>query len=559
VRLVRNTNYLKLGPDDVILQYAPVSFDASTFEIWGALLNGGKLVVYEGAGGSAGASLEDLGQVLKREAVTTLWLTAGLFHLMVEERLDDLRGVKQLLAGGDVLQVGAVKRVVEELKGCELINGYGPTEGTTFTCCYAVGGGSGVGTTVPIGRAISNTQVYVLDAGLREVAVGVAGELCIGGDGVARGYWKRPELTAEKFVPNPYAEEEGDRLYRTGDRVRYREDGVLEFLGRVDTQVKVRGYRVELGEVEEALRGCAGVKECVVAVKGESAGEKRLVGYLVWDDGVRSFQSTDLRKELKALLPEYMLPNALVRVGGLPLNANGKVDRQALSEPEEWQAGLELGHVAPRTVVEEMLAEIWAEVLELEKVGIHDNFFELGGHSLLATLVMSRVQRAFRLEMPVRYLFESPTIALLSKQIGIVMRGEKSGTLQLPIRRAPRHERLPLSYAQERLYFLDQFQPGSSFYNVPGAVRIEGDLDIHALKRSLREIVRRHEVLHTRFVMKDGEPAQEIDVAIEVALPLMDLSSLEEVERTRQVREFASLEGRSPFDLSRGQIGRAHV
>ncbi|HEY6351461.1 MAG TPA: non-ribosomal peptide synthase/polyketide synthase [Candidatus Angelobacter sp.] len=598
VRLVKNTDFVEFNESEVALQFAPISFDAATIELWGALLNGGKLVVFSGEK----TSLTELGREIKGQGVTTLWLTAGLFHQMVEQRLEDLTGVRQLLAGGDVLRVQAVKKVVEELPGCRMINGYGPTEGTTFTCCYGVERGEEMNGSVPIGGPIANTQVYVLDEEMGKTPVGVMGELYIGGDGVAREYWRRPELTAEKFVPNPHVEEGrrgGERLYRSGDRVRWLAGGKLEFLGRADQQVKVRGYRVELGEIEAALREHAGVRDCAVLVKGDGAGEKKLVAYAGGDAG-----AAELRSYAKAKLPEYMVPNVFVTLAELPLNANGKVDRGALPEVDEAQPESEGGYAAPRTVVEELLVEIWTELLEIERVGIHDNFFDLGGHSMLATLVMSRVQRAFKVELPVRILFEEPTIAELAAQIEAALGGEEQGYEEAAaiqrvdlkkdyleeerelrrrlleqegvnsagsgIAHADAWERmpisyeqkwlqrgeLPLSYAQERLWFLDRLQPGNDFYNVPMGFRLKGELATGALRRSLEEIVRRHEVLRTRFVLKNGGPVQEVVEAGEIELPVIDLTHLEGEERERKAKRITAEEGRKAFDLSHGPLLR---
>ena len=277
VRLVRNTNFCRFGPDEVFLQLAPVSFDASTLEIWGALLNGGRLVVMP----PQASSLEEIGRTIRKEGVTTLWLTSGLFNLMVEERLEDLRPVQQLLAGGDVLSAPHVRRVLENLPDCCLINGYGPTENTTFTCCHSMRHGDPVPESIPIGQPISNTRVYILDEQMRPLAPGNPGELYAAGEGVARGYVNNPIATAEKFLPDPFAAESDARMYRTGDLARWREDGTIEFLGRIDTQVKILGYRIEPGEVETVLRMHKGVKQICVVPHADENGSKRLVAYYV--------------------------------------------------------------------------------------------------------------------------------------------------------------------------------------------------------------------------------------------------------------------------------------
>ncbi len=388
VRLVRGTNYAHFGPNEVILQLATVSFDASTFEIWGALLNGGRLVLMP----TYTPSLVDLGRSIRQHHITTLWLTAGLFHLMVEQRLEDLKPLRQLLAGGDVLSPPHVRKVLQGLGHTELINGYGPTENTTFTCCHLMKPGDVVADTVPIGRPISNTQVYLLDAHLQPVPIGVPGELYVGGDGLARGYLNRPELTAEKFILNPFVKEPGARLYKTGDLARYRTDGNVEFLGRRDQQVKIRGFRVELGEIEAALQQHAGVAEAVVVAREDSAIEKRLVAYVV-QKGVGELSFGELRTLLKAKLPDHMVPSSFVRLEAFPLTPNGKVDRHALPAPESMHLDTSHGYVAPRTPTEEVLADIWAQVLGLDQVGVQENFFDLGGHSLLSLRVVSELEK----------------------------------------------------------------------------------------------------------------------------------------------------------------------
>ena len=404
VRLVSNTNYIELGPEEVFLQFAPISFDASTLEIWGPLLNGAKLVVAP----AGRLSLEELAALIKERGITTLWLTAALFHQMVDSHREALRGVKQLLAGGEALSVPHVRRFLEGIGKNRLINGYGPTENTTFTCCHVMTADTCIGHTVPIGRPIANTRVYILDSHLNPAPVGVVGELYAGGAGLARGYLNQPELTQEKFVPDPFTP--GERLYRTGDLVRYTPEGVIEFVGRIDSQVKVRGYRIELGEIEAVLGSHPAVKETVVLAREDTPGDKRLVAYVVGEAS-----AAELKEHLASRLPSYMLPAAFVTLEKLPLTPNDKVDRKALPAPE--RTGLEAGYVAPRNATEEILAGIWAEVLKVERVGIHDNFFELGGHSLLATQVVSRINQKFNLSIPLRVIFEESTLAGIASYI----------------------------------------------------------------------------------------------------------------------------------------------
>jgi len=323
--------------------------------------------------------------------------------------------VRQLVIGGETLSVAHVRRGMEALKQTQIINGYGPTESTTFACTYKVGKELDERvTSIPIGRPISNTQVYVLGDRLEAVPVGVAGEVYIGGDGLARGYLKRAELTAERFVPNPHSEEAGARLYKTGDVGRYLKDGEIEYLGRKDNQVKLRGYRVELEEVEYALREQKGVKDAVVVMREEEVGEKRLVAYVVMEEGAEVSVSR-MRAQMKERLPVYMVPSAYAVIEKLPLGPNGKIDRRALPEPDRARREQESTFVAPHNAVEEAIASIFSEVLGVSPVGADDNFFELGGHSLLATQVVSRVRKMFQVDLPLRKFFESPTVAAFAQ------------------------------------------------------------------------------------------------------------------------------------------------
>jgi amino acid adenylation domain-containing protein len=403
VRLVRGADWADLGPEQTFLQLANLAFDAATLEIWGPLLNGGRLVLFPGRR----PSLDDLAETIARHGVTTLWLTAGLFHQMVNERLEGLRPLRQLLAGGDVLSPAHVRRALAELPGCTLINGYGPTENTTFTTCYPVQA-DGWEATVPIGRPIRGTTVQVLDSSLRPVPIGVWGELFAGGHGVARGYLGRPDLTAERFVPDP--SDDGGRLYRTGDVVRWRPDGLLEFLGRRDGQVKVRGFRIEMGEIEAALAAVPGAGQVVVMMRSGQSDDRRLVAYVTGDT-----TADDLRAALRERLPDYMIPAAFVFLERLPLTPNGKVDRRALPDPDPAAGRRE--YLAPANPIEESLAAACAEVLGLERVGMRDNFFALGGHSLLAAQLISRLRDRYSLEVPLRMVFEASDFLDLAERL----------------------------------------------------------------------------------------------------------------------------------------------
>ncbi|HTG34807.1 MAG TPA: amino acid adenylation domain-containing protein, partial [Thermoanaerobaculia bacterium] len=552
VRLVRGNDFAVFGEEEVFLQLAPLAFDASTLEVWGPLLNGGRLVVM--AAGVAG--LDELGEVLRREGVSTLWLTAGLFHQMVEHNLENLAGVRQLLAGGDVLSPSHVRRLRRELPGLRLINGYGPTEGTTFTCCYPVDDAEALETSVPIGRPIRNTTVHVLSRELLAQPVGVPGELYTGGWGLARGYLGRPELTAERFVPNPSGPP-GDRLYRTGDQARALRDGTIEFLGRLDQQVKIRGFRVELGEIEAVLLAHPAVLAAAATVRQDARGDKTLVGYVVPREP-SGFALAEVQGDLRDRLPEYMVPSSWVLLDTLPLNPNGKVDRRALPAPAAAEAVRGAEAAAFRTLTEELLAAVWCEVLGRERVDPEDDFFSLGGHSLLATQLVSRIRSLFAVELPLRAVFEAP---VLSELAGAVERERGAGSTARsePLLPVPRSVGLPLSFAQQRLWFIEQLEPSGAAYNVPVILRVAGLLDTAVLRGTLTEVVRRHEVLRTTFPAPHGDPEQRIHPPTELPLPVVDLSALPESVRWREAELQAHQAARRLFDLEQGPVLRAQL
>ncbi len=551
VRLVSGVSYVSLTPDDVVLQAAPLSFDASTFEIWGALLNGGTLsqVPIEKP------SLAELGDVLEGNRVTVAWFTSGLFSQMVEHELDRLCTVRQVLAGGDVLSVPHVRRFLSAAAGSTLINGYGPTENTTFTCCQRLAADERIEITVPIGRPISNTEVFVLDRHLNPQPVGVPGELYAGGDGIALGYWNRPELTAERFLPHPFRSDPASRVYRTGDRVRYRDDGTIEFLGRFDHQLKVRGYRVELGEVEAVLAQHPAVSEAVVVAGQDADGTKRLDAYVAARAAV---SGPELRQDLRSRLPEYMLPSTITVLDALPKSASGKVDRRVLPTLQTRSSDAQLG--TPRDGMEEELARLWCEVLKVKAVGIDDNFFDLGGHSLLSTTLIARIRKQYGVELPLRALFDAPTIAALATRLktGADKRDERLIPLQ------PRGSKTPLfcvhaSFGQRRLWFLDQWEPGSGVYNVPVATRLTGPLDLDVLERSLGAVVARHESLRTRFALHDGQPMQVVESAVEVPVRRLDFTDLPPDQREAEGRRAIAEEAGRLFNLSEAPLIRALV
>ncbi|HEY2738906.1 MAG TPA: amino acid adenylation domain-containing protein, partial [Thermoanaerobaculia bacterium] len=556
VRLVRNTDYIHLGSGDRVAHLSNTAFDAATFEVWGALLNGAALVVIPR---EVVLSPRSFAAELRRSRISAMFLTTALFNEVSREEPAALGAVRTLLVGGEAAAPDRMREVLAvAAPGARLANIYGPTEGTTFSTWQPLESVP-AGRAVPIGRPIANTRVWVLDRGLRPLPLGSPGELCIGGDGLARGYWNRPDLTAERFVPNPF--EDGGRLYRTGDRVRRRTDGAVEFLGRTDGQVKIRGFRVETGEVESVLARCPGVREAVVvAQEGE---ERRLVAFLLPaalpsppDEGLRAF--------LRERLPEAMIPGAFVLLDALPLTPSGKVDRRALAQMTQttaFAAEPERAAAAPRTPMEEIIAVVWANVLHLETIGVQDDFFALGGHSLLAGRVLSRLCSAFGVELSLRDFFRAPTVAALAAHVqaarGVVSRRAVPPLLPVPLR--SREAGVPLSLAQERLWLVEKLEPGTPLHGIPLVHRISGPLRPDLLAAALARLVERQEALRTVYLEIDGTPVQRVVPAAEAAalLPLVDLSGLgglpEALGRSTEERLAAAV-SLLPFDLTAGPL-----
>ncbi|MEM6252543.1 MAG: amino acid adenylation domain-containing protein [Cyanobacteria bacterium P01_D01_bin.156] len=490
VRLVNHPNYVTLDASDSLLQAAPLTFDASTFEIWGALLNGGKLVLLS----DQTPSLDDLGDAIVEHSITTLWLTSGLFNLMVDEQLNSLKPVRQLLAGGDVLSTRHLGKAMTALENTRILNGYGPTEGTTFTCCHQITLDD-LDEAVPIGSPIDHTQIYVLDGDLQQVPPGLPGELYIGGAGLAQGYLNRPELTAEKFIPNPFYDirQPGSDcfyLYKTGDRVRYRNDGTLEYLGRLDQQVKIRGFRIELGEIETALCHHPDIQQAVVIVDGETAENKRLVAYLQTvaldkqSSAVGPLSSQSLRQFLLSQLPDYMVPVKFIwLLDKVPLTNNGKINRRALPAPT-WESN---DAVTPQTDIEKILTKIWTVVLPVESVGIYDNFFDLGGDSILAMQIVSRGTQA-GIDITPKQLFQHQTIAELA---AVVELGQELAPQE------PAVGLVPLTPIQH--WFFEQSLATPHHFNQSVCLELPLNTNTVALEKSLTAIYQHHDAFRLRF------------------------------------------------------------
>ncbi|MFD3995344.1 amino acid adenylation domain-containing protein, partial [Streptomyces sp. NPDC058583] len=517
-----------------VLFHSPHTFDATTYELWAPWLTGGTVAVAPPGVLDTAA----MAAVLAEESITGLWLTAGLFRLVAEEDPGAFAGLGEVWTGGDVVPPEAVRRVMEACPNLTVVNGYGPTETTTFATSHPVRRPFDYDGALPIGRPLDNTRLYVLDDHLGLVAPGVPGELYIAGAGLARGYLGRPAQTAERFVADPYGSAAGSRMYRTGDLVRWSREGEIEYLGRADQQVKLRGFRIEPGEIESALVAHDSVAQAAVIVREDRPGDKRLVAYVVGngsngsngssggnggDSGTASGEvdTAALRRHAVDALPEYMVPSAFVVLDALPLTGNGKLDRRALPQPV--LTGESDGR-APRNPVEEVLCGLFADVLGRASVTVDDHFLRLGGHSLLATRLVSRIRAALGARITVRDIFQHPTVAQLAE---LVAAG--SGEPARPaLTVQDRPERVPLSSAQQRLWFLDQLEGPSATYNIPLAVRLTGALDADALRLALNDVVVRHESLRTVFRTADGEAHQHILAADGIDVPLSTAKATEE-------------------------------
>ncbi|MEH1827041.1 MAG: amino acid adenylation domain-containing protein [Nostoc sp.] len=538
---------------DTLLAVTTISFDIAALEIFLPITVGASLVIARRDVTLDGRELFDL---LVKSKATIMQATPATWRLLLDSnfQFSDLK----ILCGGEALPWDLVNELLA--RSASFWNLYGPTETTIWSSVCQLESSESL---ISIGRPINNTQIYILDQNLQPVPVGVPGELHIGGAGLAKGYLNRPELTQEKFIPNPFsgsrgAGEQGSRgekrLYKTGDLARYLPDGKIEYLGRIDNQVKIRGFRIELGEIEAALSQHPHVQASCVITREDNRGDKRLVAYIVPQPQV-TLTISELRSDLKSKLPDYMVPSAIVILESLPLTPNGKIDRRALPAPEPSSELLEK-YVAPRNPIEEILSLIWQQVLKVELVGRHDNFFELGGHSLLATQLISRVRSSLKVELPLRSLFAAPTIAELSHNIQQLQQQD----LELaapPILRRPENAEIPLSYAQQRLWFLDQFEPNSASYNIPFGLRLVGTLNVVALEQSLVEIIHRHEALRTNFITVDGQAAQIIQTQPNWTLTVVDLQYLPWSEQEIAAHKLVKQQAFEPFDLAHDALIRA--
>lgn len=537
-----------INPTDRATQLAALSFDASVWEIWPYLAAGAS--VHFVPDEETRTSPQLLQHWLIAQHITVTFVPTPLAERLLQ--LDWRRtSLRLMLTGGDRLTYTPAATLP-----FTVVNNYGPTEYTVVTTSARLNPHQPAPTPPPIGRPIANTQVFLLDHHLQPVPVGLPGELCIAGHGLARTYLNRPDLTAEKFIPNPFSSTPGERLYKTGDLARYLPDGNIEFLGRIDQQLKIRGFRVEPGEIEATLRQHPAVQEAVVSAHQFQPEDKRLVAYFVANQA-RSVTVADLTRYLKDRLPHYLLPSVLIPLDNLPLTPNGKINRQALPAPEYTRSELETPFAAPRSPVEEVLTGIWSEILGMEQVGIDDNFFELGGHSLLATRVMSRVQTVFQISLPLRTLFEKPTVAHLAQSVEAACRAKQSLPENISITPPPRGHKLPLSFAQQRLWFLEQLEFTGASYNISQGFQLAGSLDTTALEQSLDTIIQRHEALRTTFGVVEGEPVQLINPQSSFKLNFIDLQHLPPSEQETEVQQLAAQEAAFSFDLTQGPLFRA--
>ncbi|MGD7481004.1 amino acid adenylation domain-containing protein, partial [Ralstonia pseudosolanacearum] len=531
---------LAMTEADRWLAVTTLGFDIAGLELYLPLISGAVVVVLDR---EASRNAQSLSAALEGSGATVMQATPSTWRLLLESGWSGRPGLKAL-CGGEALPGELAGRLRARVG--RLWNVYGPTETTIWSSARevdATDAGQGV---VPIGRPIANTQMYVLDAYRQPVPLGVTGEIYIGGAGVARGYLNRPELTAERFVENPFHGEGRERMYRTGDLGRWLPDGSLEYQGRADAQVKLRGFRIELGEIEARLLQCAGVSEAVVTVREDAPGEQRLVAYYVSGEAI---EAQTLREQLQASLPEYMVPAAYVRLERLPLTPNGKLDRKALPAPE-GQAYASTAYEAPQGEVEQTLAGIWQTLLGVERVGRHDDFFALGGHSLQAVRLVAQVRTQLGAELGLTELFAQPSLSAVAQAI---VRGRGRALPAITV--ADRGEALPLSFAQQRLWFLAQMEGGSEAYHIPVGLRLKGELDEDALRRSLDRIVARHEALRTRFVTEEGQAVQRVASAdVGFALDCVDLQG--QADREQALATLSEREANTPFDLAHGPLIR---
>ncbi|WP_219194688.1 surfactin non-ribosomal peptide synthetase SrfAB [Bacillus velezensis] len=524
IRLVKPSNYVPVHEEDRMAQTGAVSFDAGTFEVFGALLNGAALHPVKKE------TLLDAGrfaQFLKEQRITTMWLTSPLFNQLAQKDAGMFNTLRHLIIGGDALVPHIVSKVRKASPELSLWNGYGPTENTTFSTSFLID--QDYDGSIPIGKPIGNSTAYIMDENRNLQPIGAPGELCVGGSGVARGYVNLPELTEKQFVRDPFRPDE--TIYRTGDLAKWLPDGTIEFLGRIDNQVKVRGFRIELGEIEAKISQAENVTESAAVIRKNKADENEICAYFTAD---QALSPEDLRKTLSESLPEYMIPAHFIQMNQFPLTANGKIDKKALPEPQAEAVQKE--YEAPKTEAEQKLADIWEGILGV-KAGVTDNFFTIGGHSLKAMMMTAKIQEHFQKEVPIKVLFEKPTIQELAHYLEHETEEEQQFE---PIRQAPYQKHYPVSSAQRRMYILNQLGQASTSYNVPAVLLLEGSVDKNRLEEAMQALINRHETLRTSFDMADGEVVQTIHKNVSFELETAEGREEDAEELTKAfIRPFA--------------------
>jgi amino acid adenylation domain-containing protein len=546
-RLVLNTNYIELGPKDRCLQCGSIAFDNSTFEVWGQLLNGGAVCSLPPE--TSVLSSSEISELIRAQGITVVSWVCSVFNHHVSTGIDLFKDLQTIVIGGEKASTTHINKLKETWPEIRIILTYGPTENTTFSTYHWVERIHS--RDFPIGKPIANSEVVILNAHGQLAPIGVPGELCTGGEGLARGYLNNPELTAQKFIQHPYRTERGARLYRTGDLARILPDGNVEYLGRMDDQVKVRGFRIELGEIESVLTQHPGVRESAVIVHEIDTLDKRLAAFFVPANGATA-PPQELRRFVGERLPDHMVPSVFVSIESIPQTRTGKVDRRALSRiPVDFNQAADGAYLAPRSLHEEMMVEIWQSVLHLKHIGVQDNFFDLGGHSLLAMQIMSRIRDVFAIEPSLQLLLKNPTVLGMVEQI----ESRRFAEAPPPIVHLGEDQIVPLSFAQSRFWFLAQFEGQNETYNLPLPFRLEGPLNVEILERSIRDLLHRHPTLQSCFPIVDGEPMPR-RTEVSFLLRTAYLEGLHGKEAESAIREMVDEEAQRSFDLAAGPVFR---
>nr|WGE07773.1 condensation domain-containing protein [Bacillus subtilis] len=521
LRTVKETNYLSITEQDTILGLSNYVFDAFMFDMFGSLLNGAKLVLIPK---ETVLDMARLSRVIERENISILMITTALFHLLVDLNPACLSTLRKIMFGGERASVEHVRKALQTVGKGKLLHMYGPSESTVFATYHPVDELEVHTLSVPIGKPVSNTEVYILDRTGHVQPAGIAGELCVSGEGLVKGYYNRPELTEEKFVPHPFTS--GKRMYKTGDLARWLPNGDIEFIGRIDHQVKIRGQRIELGEIEHQLQTHDRVQESVVLAVDQGAGDKLLCAYYV---GEGDISSQEMREHAAKDLPAYMVPAVFIQMDELPLTGNGKIDRRALPIPDA-NVSRGVSYVAPRNGTEQKVADIWAQVLQAEQVGAYDHFFDIGGHSLAGMKMLALVHQELGVELSLKDLFQSPTVEGLAQVIASAEKGTAAS-----ISPAEKQDTYPVSSPQKRMYVLQQLEDAQTSYNMPAVLRLTGELDVERLNSVMQQLMQRHEALRTTFEIKDGETVQRIWEEAECEIAYFEAP---EEETERIVSEF---------------------